>query len=990
MAEIVGLVASILQLVDVVVKARSYIKDFSNAPKDQRLLLEEIQTLDTLLKKLDNRIQTTVVPSAMREVLVQLQRTMMRLKKKLDSHGFSTRLTWPLWGKEDVREGLDTIERFKSSVNIHLGMDIWNSAQEISGSIKLSAQEQTKHHADMIAAVRKEAEEQRMAQNESLKLVRNVARNQEQHRNSDYRDKVIEWFSPLNFFRRQAEVLGNRQAGTGEWLLETNIFKQWESGTFKTLWCYGIPGAGKTVLASIVIEHLQKNLESESIGVAVIYLNHKETEIQSPQNLLAALWQQLIFGKPISQTVAALYERHREQRTRPSLADAEAILSPTVRQLTRVFIVVDALDEYPGEQHNDLLQSISRLGPTVSLMLMSRPHINIVPNPALMTLEIRATADDIRQYIKAQIVKSSRLWKHVQNSDGLQGEIERIIIQRSDGMFLVAKLHIDSLTRKLTVKAVRETLKKMPGTLNATYDEVMERINGQSEEERNLARRILCWIQKTEMTLHISALREALAIEPGTVDLDPDNLLNMETILSVCAGLVITDEEDMVRLIHYTAEEYLDEIQEREFPHAHTEIAKACITYLSFRKFTETQPRVTQTTLETLIKENALLEYALLFALDHARGEPESSIKRDILQFLTRLSVEWEHLWGIMHDLHISLPRTRLGISAYFGMLEVTRHLLKEDGFDIGALRGAAFTGYTDMVHLLMTSDGYNDFVKQRKASSEGHDSNFESATALQSAAFHGEEELVYRLLEHGAEVNMETEMYGTALQAASVNGHYAVVCILLANGADVNSQSALYGTALRAASLEGHMDTVLLLIENGARINAQGGKHGTALTAGLSCGHEHVAHLLLEHGANVNDHGAGGWTVLGLAAGNGHQEIVRLLIQQGANINERSGANNTALQAASSGGHNEIVLLLIEKGADVNEEGGEHGTALQMASRLGKLEVVRTLIKNGAKINAKGGKHGTALQAASSRGHEAVVRLLIQSGATVNAEGQR
>ncbi|KAJ6532735.1 hypothetical protein DFH09DRAFT_133233 [Mycena vulgaris] len=123
MAEIVGLIANILQLVDVVVKARSYVKDFSNAPKDQRLLLEEIQTLDTLLKKLDNRIQSTVVPSAMREVLVQLQRT--RLTKKLDSHGISTRLIWPLWGKEDVQEGLNTIERFKSSVNIHLGMDIW-------------------------------------------------------------------------------------------------------------------------------------------------------------------------------------------------------------------------------------------------------------------------------------------------------------------------------------------------------------------------------------------------------------------------------------------------------------------------------------------------------------------------------------------------------------------------------------------------------------------------------------------------------------------------------------------------------------------------------------------------------------------------------------------------------------------------------------------------------------------------------------------------
>jgi hypothetical protein len=33
-------------------------------------------------------------------------------------------LTWPLWGKEDVKDGLDTIERFKSLLDVWLGMDI--------------------------------------------------------------------------------------------------------------------------------------------------------------------------------------------------------------------------------------------------------------------------------------------------------------------------------------------------------------------------------------------------------------------------------------------------------------------------------------------------------------------------------------------------------------------------------------------------------------------------------------------------------------------------------------------------------------------------------------------------------------------------------------------------------------------------------------------------------------------------------------------------
>jgi hypothetical protein len=165
--------------------------------------------------------------------------------------------------------------------------------------------------------------------------------------------------------------------------------------------------------------------------------------------------------------------------------------------------------------------------------------------------------------------------------------------------------------------------------------------------------------------------------------------------------LVIIDEVDrLVRLVHYTAQDYLDRIQDREFPHAQTEIAGACITYLSFQKFA----RARDLELGNLVDENPLLEYALLFCLVHARGAPELQIKDDILRFLTRLSVDSENTWQIMCSLHTSLPRTRLGIAAYFGMLEVARHLTEEDGFDKSALRRATINGHADMVHLLMES----------------------------------------------------------------------------------------------------------------------------------------------------------------------------------------------------------------------------------------------------------------------------------------------
>ncbi|KAJ7485321.1 hypothetical protein FB451DRAFT_1168602 [Mycena latifolia] len=310
-------------------------------------------------------------------------------------------------------------------------------------------------------------------------------------------------------------------------------------------------GAGKTVLTCarhsplillryliVRLDNLRATLESRSMRVAVIYLDHKETEAQSPSNLLADLWRQLIFDRPISLAVHCLYAQHREQRTRPSLEEIDAILCSTISELSKVFIIVDALDEYPEQQRSVLLGHLS--------------------------LPARRATDDIRRYINAAVLKSSRLSKHIENRSALREEIEEIIVRCSDGMweslFLLAKLHIDSLTTKHAVKSVRNALRNMPDNFNSSYDEVVDRINRQSEDDKALAWRTSSWITNAKRPLRPSELREALAVEVGTKKHDCDNLLDMVTILSVCASLVVINEADKrLHLIHSTTQSYLEQ-----------------------------------------------------------------------------------------------------------------------------------------------------------------------------------------------------------------------------------------------------------------------------------------------------------------------------------------------------------------------------------------------------------------------------------------------
>ncbi|KAJ6496277.1 hypothetical protein C8R45DRAFT_1132329 [Mycena sanguinolenta] len=636
MAELVGLIASVLQLVDTVGKARDYVQDFRDAPKDRQHLLQELDALKPLIGKLDSLAKQTGAGTEMlrewEQPLEQLETTMRRLTRKANLTGiqqFSNRVTWAMWGKDDVQQALNAVERYKTLFNTWLALDTWYNARK--HEVMYS------HALDLSASILKAA--QGNGADHELG-------SQEPYLFSKQPMRIAEWtrtISPNPSERLHetknstiiADVFNARQPGTGGWLLETPVLKNWELGYTDTVWCHGIrervptivfksqqrstAGAGKTILCAMVVDHLRKSQESANTRVAVVFLNHKETETQSPSNVLAAIWQQLVFEQPLSPIVEGLYSKHQEQRTRPSLVDIHSVLCSTASAFSRVFIVVDALDEYPEDARNILLHRLSLLGSRISLMLTSRPHIDIkyaISNFEI--IEIRAAENDIREYLEGQIRKSQRLSRHVRSAPDIRQALETSIVKGSDGMFLLAKLHIDSLLTKHTVKAVREALKNMPGNVDGTYAEVVARINEQTPDDRGLAWLILSWMTHAKRPLRPAELQEALAVESGAAELDPENFLDMDSILSVCAGLVVIHEEDgIISLVHYTVQTYLEQLATVQFPHAPNEITITCITYLSFEGFVD---ELRRDNAQTVFKTHAFLDYAVEHCFVHAQG----------------------------------------------------------------------------------------------------------------------------------------------------------------------------------------------------------------------------------------------------------------------------------------------------------------------------------------------------------------------------------
>ena len=69
------------------------------------------------------------------------------------------------------------------------------------------------------------------------------------------------------------------------------------SGKPVTLFCPGIPGAGKTILVSTVIDYLQRNLGDHDVGIAYLYCNFRRVDDQTVEQLIANLIKQLLSDK---------------------------------------------------------------------------------------------------------------------------------------------------------------------------------------------------------------------------------------------------------------------------------------------------------------------------------------------------------------------------------------------------------------------------------------------------------------------------------------------------------------------------------------------------------------------------------------------------------------------------------------------------------------------------------------------------------------------
>ena len=206
----------------------------------------------------------------------------------------------------------------------------------------------------------------------------------------------------------------------------------------KVLFCPGIPGAGKTILTSIVVDNLVTRFQNNpTIGIAYIYCNFRRKDEQTINDLLKSLLRQLAQNQsslPVS--VQGLYDRHKKNQTRPSFEDISGALRSVAAMYSKVFIIVDALDEcqVTESSRSMLLSEIFNLQQKgkVNIFATSRfvPEVTEIFKE-YTRLEIRAHDEDVRNYLEGRISRSNRKFLRT-----LPGDIKTKIIKAVDGMYV--------------------------------------------------------------------------------------------------------------------------------------------------------------------------------------------------------------------------------------------------------------------------------------------------------------------------------------------------------------------------------------------------------------------------------------------------------------------------------------------------------------------------------------------------------------------------
>lgn len=858
--------------------------------------------------------------------------------------------------------------------------------------------------------------------------------------------KVRDWLQPSDYLAESGEFrrhLSSQAPGTGLWICETDEYRRWhDSPDHGSLWIKGVPGAGKSVIAASIIQHLRT---TEECPVLFFFFRNIVAANFSPRALIQDWLAQLLPHSPKLQF--ALHSRLDTSLEETSDTDLMQLFLDGVSCVTKMYCVGDALDEMTGDNRAflDKLNGLATHRPrSLKLLITSRPKQYL--QSALrdssivhVSLQQRLVDADILAYLRHRVDTMSESDK----TRVIPKEVINMVARRSEGLFLYAKLTMDQVEAFFS-RHGHEGLHVIEESLPVGLEDTYTRLLARQREEHGIS--VELQILVLEAVTHASRplrLNElANLIECICPDLKAPSGFKA-LIVASCGPLIEVLEDETLQVIHHSFTEFLrGDTRSTEngsgFPifhsdTAHKRLAINCLQYLqSGSLLLEAESNSSDTTASiTFEKPKHVVDIDEEYQKYTLRGVKREQDPFDYRQarllhpFLQYAVENWA--W---HASHYDTEDE--------GLFAAVIDFLKPD--DLSFRRWLVLEWGS---------------TSKSKESTEG------IPTGLHVAAFSGLSKLARVLIRGGSSVSALDAQERTPLHWAAANGHAKVVSLLLGSGAAPNPEDGSGLKPIHLAASRNRASVVKTLLLAGVepdtiktREDTKGRRpRGDPITKGdtpilYACKGGHLETILtiiplatpdivetilveccrfnrteavlavLEKSTVTGDAMYCGATALYFACAEANAQCVEALIKRGADVRKKSswdrdrffktlpgdGAERAPIHRLVESWNDEndrasleVLRLLLKGGADIEQLDGRGRTPLLIAAgstyrqNIGvvKVPALRALLSAGANTSMTTADGDTALHTVVRNGHDLEpVRLLIEHGSDPNEKG--
>lgn len=219
------------------------------------------------------------------------------------------------------------------------------------------------------------------------------------------------------------------------------MFSRWKDGHIPLIWIHGIPGSGKTILSSSIIDEVATKAQDPADVVLYFYFEYKASGNVTFDGMIRNFAAHLFPKKKEAQdALQSLYDNNHNGL--PPTKDLVKTFESMVSHFNRVQIVIDGLDEIKHRKDLDtLLEWIKATADApngrIRLIVTSRKEEDIDLLLGNMGETVVLSRDvvkgDIKKYVEKRIRESPDLQKWNGSPKALEA-IESALVERSDGM----------------------------------------------------------------------------------------------------------------------------------------------------------------------------------------------------------------------------------------------------------------------------------------------------------------------------------------------------------------------------------------------------------------------------------------------------------------------------------------------------------------------------------------------------------------------------